>query len=89
MFAGKHSILIVNLHPLQWYLFQHSKGMLPGFYAEAVLDEHSNEKEDHAFHSHSEEVLSHHVPCQGGTEPVLTWKHRIILKIPDFICYYC
>lgn len=46
----------------------------PRLDAEAILNEDSDDKEDHALYGHRKQVLSHHVPGQRGAEPVLTFR---------------
>lgn len=55
---------------------------LPGLDAELVLDEESDDEEDHSLHSHGKEVFPHHVPLKRRAEPVLTWNTTANISLP-------
>lgn len=46
----------------------------PGPDEESVLDQNSDEEEQHPFHGHGEEVASHQVPREWRHEAILPWQ---------------
>lgn len=52
---------------------------IPGFDEESVLNEDGDDEEHDTLHSHSKQVLSHHVPFQRGAKPVLAWTAQQVI----------